>query len=115
MKRREFIGLLGAAAAWPLVTTFLRSIEAHARSLAIEPILAPVSKSTEIEDAIATLSHSQDSGLIVLPDVFNAFHRDLIIELAMRRALPAVYPFRYFAKGGGLISYGIDVTDVFRR
>lgn len=95
--------------------TFLRSIEAHARSLAIEPILAPVSRTAEIEDAISTLSHSPDSALIISPDLFMTRHRELIVALAMRHALPAIYPFRYFAAAGGLVSYGIDVIDLFRR
>jgi putative ABC transport system substrate-binding protein len=109
------VGLLFNPQTAPGPTTFLRSIEAHARSLAIEPILAPVSKATEIEDAIATLSHSPDSALIVFPDLFMTLHRELVVALAMRHALPAVYPFRYVAAAGGLISYGIDVIDLFRR
>jgi putative tryptophan/tyrosine transport system substrate-binding protein len=109
------VGLLFNPQTAPGPTTFLRSIEAHARSLAIEPILAPVSKATEIEDAIATLSHSPDSALIVFPDLFMTLHRELVVALATRHALPAVYPFRYVAAAGGLISYGIDVIDLFRR
>jgi len=81
----------------------------------MEPILAPVSKVAEIEDAIARVSQSADSGLIVMPDIFATQNRELIIALAMSHALPAAYAFRYFAEGGGLISYGIDVDDLFRR
>ena len=95
-------------------STFIRAVETTARSLAIEPILAPVSRAREIEDVITTLSHSPNSGLIVLPDIFTTLHRELILTLAMRHALPAVYPFRYFVEAGGLISYGIDVLDLFR-
>jgi len=73
------------------------------------------SSATEIEDAIATLSRRPDSGLIVMPDVFMNNHRDLITTLAIRHALPAIYPFKYFAEGGGLISYGMDVVELFRR
>ena len=109
------VGLLFNPETAPSPTTFLRSIEAHARSLAIEPILAPVRKPADIEDAIATLSHSPDGGLVVFPDLFTTLHRELVVALAMRHALPAVYPFRYFAAAGGLISYGIDVIDLFRR
>jgi putative tryptophan/tyrosine transport system substrate-binding protein len=96
-------------------TTYLPSIEAAARSLGIEPIQAAVSNAAQIEDAIATLSRRPDSGLIVVPDIFMTNHRDLIASLAIRHALPAIYPFRYFAEGGGLISYGIDIADIFRR
>ena len=96
-------------------STYLPSIEAAARSLRIDPIHAPVSNASQIGDAIATLSRRPDSGLIVVPDVFMTNHRDVITELATRHMLPAIYPFRYFAEGGGLISYGIDVSDIFRR
>ena len=53
--------------------------------------------------------------LIVGPDNFTANHRDVIISLASQYRLPAAYPFRYFATAGGLISYGSDTTDLFRR
>ena len=52
---------------------------------------------------------------MVLPDISATNHRDLIIALASRHRLPAIYPFRYFATSGGLMSYGIDVADVYRR
>jgi putative tryptophan/tyrosine transport system substrate-binding protein len=94
---------------------YLRPVEAAAESLGVERILAMVSSATQIEDAIATLSRRPDSGLIVMPDVFMNNHRDLITTLAIRHALPAIYPFRYFAEGGGLISYGMDVVEIFRR
>jgi ABC-type uncharacterized transport system substrate-binding protein len=94
---------------------FVRPVEAAARSLAIEPILATVSNAARIENAVAILSQSPNGGLIVMPDIFNTMHRDLIVALAMRHALPTIYPFRYFAKAGGLISYGTDVNDLFRR
>jgi putative tryptophan/tyrosine transport system substrate-binding protein len=94
---------------------YLPSAEAAARSFGIDSIVARVSNAAQIEDAIATLSRRPDSGLIVMPDIFMTNHRDLITALAIRHVLPAVYPFRYFAEGGGLISYGIDVSDIFRR
>jgi putative ABC transport system substrate-binding protein len=50
-----------------------------------------------------------------MPDIFMTIHRDLITALATRHVLPTIYPFRYFAEGGGLISYGVDVPDIFRR
>ena len=56
-----------------------------------------------------------NGGLIVLPDVSTVHHRDLIIALAARHRLPAIYPYRLYAVSGGLISYGSDVADVFRR
>ena len=56
-----------------------------------------------------------NGGLMVLPDVSTTNYRDLIIALAARHRLPAVYPFRYFAASGGLMSYGSDLADVYRR
>jgi putative ABC transport system substrate-binding protein len=53
--------------------------------------------------------------LILPPDTFTGFHHKLIVELAARYRLPAIYPFGYFAAAGGLVSYGPDVTDQFRR
>jgi ABC-type uncharacterized transport system substrate-binding protein len=94
---------------------YLPSVEAAARSFGIDSIRATVSNAAQIEDAIAMLSRRPDSGLIVMPDVFMTNHRELITALAIRHVLPAIYPFRYFAEGGGLISYGIDVSDIFRR
>ena len=65
-------------------------------------------------DAVDT-SGRQAGGLMVLPDVSSTNYRDLIIALAARHRLPAVYPYRHFAANGGLMSYGTDVADVFRR
>ncbi len=96
-------------------STYLQSVETAAESFGIDSTHATVSSAAQIEDAIATLSRLPDSALIVMPDVFLTNHRELIIELATRHALPAIYPFRYFAEGGGLISYGIDLSDIFRR
>jgi putative ABC transport system substrate-binding protein len=53
--------------------------------------------------------------LVVLPSIFAATHRERIVALAARHRLPAVYPFRYFAAAGGLIAYGIDANDQYRR
>jgi putative ABC transport system substrate-binding protein len=96
-------------------STYLQSVEAAAESFGIDSTHATASNAAQIEDAIATLSRRPNSALIVMPDVFMTNHRDLITALATRHALPAIYPFRYFAEGGGLISYGIDLSDIFRR
>jgi putative tryptophan/tyrosine transport system substrate-binding protein len=64
-----------------------------------------------VEESAAKLSGS----LIILPDTYTTVHRDSIIELAGRHQLPSIYPFRYFATEGGLVSYGVDAEDLFRR
>jgi len=69
----------------------------------------------EIERAITAFARSSNGGLIVTGSPLALVHRDLIITLAARHRLPAVYPFRYFATSGGLISYGPNTTDPYRR
>src|SRR5262245_32216185 len=69
----------------------------------------------EIERAVTAFARSSNGGLIVTASTLTAVHRKLIIALAARHRLPAVYAFRYHAASGGLISYGPDTTDPFRR
>jgi putative ABC transport system substrate-binding protein len=94
---------------------YRRMFEDAARRLAIAPINAPVSSEAEIQPIMAALGQDRGSGLIVLPDIFNLMHRDLIIALAERYRVPAVYPYRYFVASGGLISDGINAEEVVRR
>src|SRR3954447_26669319 len=91
------------------------AIQAVAPSFGVE--LSPLSlgEDAEIERAMAAFAHSPSGGLIVTSSGLAAVHRDLIIALASRHRLPAVYSYRYFAAGGGLISYGPDPIDQFRR
>lgn len=99
----------------PYAPMFLPSMDAAGLSLAVERVAAPVRTEAEIEQAMAAAARSQSGGLIVLPDPFTAAHRELIIALAARHRLPAVYPLRSFVAGGGLIAYGIDRVDLYRR
>ena len=69
----------------------------------------------EIERAIVAFARSGNGGLILKTSALSAVHRDLIITLAARYKLPAVYPFRFYVSGGGLISYGTNFLDEFRR
>jgi putative tryptophan/tyrosine transport system substrate-binding protein len=97
----------------PYAGMFLNSLEAVAPTFGVEPIAAPARNAADIQHAIETLaSHGL---LMVLPDVFNTEHRDLIIATAARHNSPAVYPYRYFAVSGGLMSYGIEPLDTHRR
>ena len=92
------------------------AIQALAQSLKID--VSPVDTrrdAGEIERAIATFARTANGGLIVTPNASASVHRDLIVALAARHRLPAVYPFRYHADGGGLVSYGPDVVDQCRR
>jgi len=99
----------------PFAHLFWQPVEAAAPSFDIEPMQAPVRDVGEIERTIAAFARNANGGLMVLPDVSTTNHRDLIIALAARHRLPAVYPFRYFATSGGLMSYGSDLADIYRR
>jgi putative ABC transport system substrate-binding protein len=69
----------------------------------------------EIEPAVAAFARSSNGGLIVTIGTLTDAHRDMIGTLATRYQLPAVYPFPFFVRSGGLISYGPDITDSYRR
>jgi putative ABC transport system substrate-binding protein len=94
---------------------YWRSMEASAPSLAVTFTRAPAHDATAIERAVAGTAVEPDGGLIVMPDVFTLTHRELIVSRAAERRLPSIYPFRVFAEGGGLLSYGVDQIDIYRR
>ena len=81
----------------------------------VRPIIAQVHDPAEIENTITKLGGETGSGLILVPDNFTTVHRELIISLTARFRIPAIYPYRYFAEAGGLLSYGADAVDLFRR
>jgi putative tryptophan/tyrosine transport system substrate-binding protein len=99
----------------PYYPLYLRTMETAASSFAVELIAVEVHDDAEIERAISTLAREPGGGLIVFPDIFNGVHRRTIIALVERYRLPAIYYFGYFAVDGGLISYGTDEVDLFRR
>jgi putative tryptophan/tyrosine transport system substrate-binding protein len=74
-----------------------------------------VHSSTEIERAFEKFADEPNGGLIIAPNVVTFANSDLIVALAARYRLPAVYPFAFFTKEGGLISYGFDAADQFRQ
>jgi ABC-type uncharacterized transport system substrate-binding protein len=96
-------------------SVYLHPFQAAASSFAVETIAAPVDAPAEIERRMVELARGPNVGMIVMPDNFLTVHRELIISLAARLRIPTVYPYRYFAEAGGLMSYGVDVTDLFRR
>jgi putative ABC transport system substrate-binding protein len=91
------------------------SLETAARSLKVEPIIAPVYSDAEIETAIIGLGREPGAGLVVMPDSFLTVHRAPIILAAARNNVSAVYTLSVFVKDGGLISYGVDQVDTNRR
>jgi putative ABC transport system substrate-binding protein len=94
---------------------YLRPFMASAAEIRILPIQATVRSVGEIENVFRELASSEGSALIVMPDNFMTLHRAQTIDLADKFAIPTIYPYRYFAEAGGLISYGVDVLDLFRR
>jgi putative ABC transport system substrate-binding protein len=99
----------------PYADYWLNPFKAAATSFAVEAISAPVRDRSELETVIAAQAREPNGGLIAMPDSFLEFNRVEITSLAARYRLPAVYPFRLFAEVGGLLSYGVDRTDNFRR
>jgi len=94
---------------------YLNHFKAAAASFAVEATTASVHDKSELESIIAAAAREPNGGLIVMPDAFMTIHRAEIIALAARYRLPAVYPYRYFAEIGGLLSYGSDALDQYRR
>jgi ABC-type uncharacterized transport system substrate-binding protein len=94
---------------------YMRTVEAAAPSFAIVPIATPANDAAEIERAIDAFAREPKGGLIVLPDATPVVNRDLIITRAGRNHLPAVYPFSFFVRDGGLMSYGVDAIDRYRQ
>jgi putative tryptophan/tyrosine transport system substrate-binding protein len=99
----------------PYAQRFFEPFNAAASSNGVEAVASPVHDPAEIETVIAAFAREPSGGLIVLPSAFMLAHRDLIIALAARHRLPAVYAFRFFAQNGGLISYGNVAADAFRQ
>ena len=94
---------------------YLRLAEATARSLAIEIVPSEVESAADIEHSIESIARSGTGGLVLPPDTFNTNYRDLIIALAGRNRLPAIYSARAFVVAGGLVSYGTNRLGDFEK
>jgi putative ABC transport system substrate-binding protein len=94
---------------------YMPSLETAARLLKIELVTKLVHSDAEIEESIIDLGREPGGGLVVMPDVFVAVHRAPIILAAARQNVPAVYTQSFFARDGGLLSYGVDAVDIWRR
>jgi putative ABC transport system substrate-binding protein len=101
----------------PPGSTYMPSLEMAARSLRVVPvpITAPVHSDVALETAIVALGREPGGGLVVMPDGFTVVHRGPIISAAAQNNVPAVYPLSEFARDGGLLSYGVDQVDTWRR
>jgi putative ABC transport system substrate-binding protein len=109
------VAVLYNPATTPFAGLMLPAIEEAALSLKVTARAAPVDDDAEIEALMAGLAREERGGLLVLPNLFATVHRDTIVALAARYRLPAVYAFRYFTTRGGLMSYGVDQPDLYRR
>jgi putative tryptophan/tyrosine transport system substrate-binding protein len=94
---------------------YVRAVEAAALSFAITAVTAPANDAAEIERAIDAFAREPNGGLVVLPDATPVVNGGLIVGLAIHNRLPAIYPFSFFARDGGLMSYGPDADDRFRQ
>jgi putative ABC transport system substrate-binding protein len=99
----------------PFAGYYLRPFEAAGAAYGVQASAVKIHSDPDIENAFAALAREPGGGVVVLPDTFTGVHREQIVSLAARYRLPAVYPFRWFAEIGGLLSYGIDSEDMFRR
>ena len=94
---------------------FLRSAKTLAPSLAIEVVPLPIENANDIERSIEGFAREGNGGLVLPPDTTTVVHRDLIIELAARHRLPAVYAVRVFVVASGLMYYGTDFVELYRQ
>jgi len=94
---------------------FLRSAKTLAPSLAIEVVPMPIENANDIERSIEGFAREPNGGLVLPPDTTTVIHRDLIITLAARHRLPAVYAIRVFVAAGGLMFYGTDFVELYRQ
>jgi putative ABC transport system substrate-binding protein len=97
------------------VSSFMPSLETAARSLKLVPIIAPVHSDVEIETAIIAVGREPGGSLVFIPDIFMQAHRASIISAAARNSVPVVFFVSDFAREGGLLSYGPEQVDIFRR
>jgi ABC-type uncharacterized transport system substrate-binding protein len=99
----------------PTSLIYLRAIELVAPAFRVELGSVGVRNAAEIENAIHSFAVRANGSMIVLPNPVAILHRDLTIALVAGRRVPTVYPHAFFAKSGGLLSYGVNLVDMYRR
>ena len=99
----------------PANVSFLRDAEAAAPKVGISVVASGINDAIEVARAITAVTAQPNGGLVICPHTVTEVHLRLIIELAGKYRLPAVYPFRYHAEAGGLLSYGVDALDLVPR
>jgi putative tryptophan/tyrosine transport system substrate-binding protein len=96
-------------------TGYLRSFDAVVRTFGLAPVIVTVQDATQIERAFAEFAREPNGGLLLPPDGFTLTHRERIIALAAQHRLPGIYSYPIFTRSGGLMSYGVDLDDLYRR
>src|SRR6516162_8645238 len=99
----------------PINGQFFKFVEAAAPALKVKPVALAVHDADEIKQALTAFAAERNGGFIVIPHAVTLINRDLIVALATRLRLPALYPFAFYAKAGGLISYSFDPLNQFRQ
>ena len=99
----------------PNTAPFGQTIASAAKAMGVDIFAASVRNASDIERAIISAGRKRGGALIVFPDSLPVTHNALIIRLAEQQRLPAVYPFRVFAANGGLMSYGLDLAEIYRQ
>ena len=109
------VAVLFNATTAPYAPLYLRSVEDGTSSFAVDFSTLPLQDAVELEPTIKTFAATPNSALLVLTDTFTTVNRDRIIALAAEYRLPALYPYRFFAQSGGLVSYGVDTLEQYPR
>jgi putative tryptophan/tyrosine transport system substrate-binding protein len=99
----------------PYYESFLPFVETASRELGVKQIVMPIHDSNRIAYTLEQLAKESNTGVIVIPAALFTNAREVVITTTARLRLPTVYPYSHFAENGGLISYGFDVRDMFRR
>jgi putative tryptophan/tyrosine transport system substrate-binding protein len=95
--------------------SYVRQAEAAATPLSMQVVGIPVHEPAQIEASVAAIGHEGNYGLIIIPDTFTLSNRELVVNSATQYRVPSIFPYRFYATSGGMISYGIDVTNLFYR
>lgn len=96
-------------------TSYMPTFDGSAKQFHVTPVVAEVHSPGDIESALSSLGKTPGGALIVVAGNFTTLYRNLIISLAAQYRIPTIYPYRYFVDQGGLMSYGVDIHDLFRR
>jgi putative ABC transport system substrate-binding protein len=109
------VGVLFNPRTLPIYTFYIQHLTATGPTLGVEVTPLPFLEAAEIERTLSSFKNESKSGLLILSDIATSKNRATIIRIAAQLSLPAIYPFTYFARDGGLISYGIDPVEIMAQ